>query len=252
MNTYKVASPQLALLPCLFLFLAQALAAPPGGTKEAMPYIASHYGVDAIKWDKGQFINVCRPQDGKCQAVKMPKTLGKVEHVLDGPFISSARASWLAFTKFETYVCAALKMRTTVICARIISEPFPLESVNAAIQITHDNKTRLVLSAKNAGANQSKLADFNASFRKAAWQATYILQGEVDVLAAGTSSFMSSLSICDKDPRYPGPPPSPDCELVDEGGVYMWSCPVIGTPPAPEPGEPTWPDPEPLDPDPCS
>jgi hypothetical protein len=236
------------------LFSSHVLAIPPEDDKKSgiAPYVAAHYGAETINWQEGQFINLCTPHNGKCQSVKMPRTLGKVERVLEGPFISSARASWLAFTKFETFVCAALKMRTTVVCARTESNSFPIESVDFRVGVTPDNRTRISLIGKKVETDNDKLAKLSGPFKRAVWESANILQGEVDMMAAGTSSFSSSLAICDKDPRHPGPAPHPDCEIVEEGGTYMWSCPVIGMPPAPGPDDPVWPEPEPIDPDPCS
>lgn len=211
--------------------------------RPARPFVASQYGIETVAWEKGQFVNLCNGASGRCQSVKMPKTLGKVESVVEGPLVASARASWIASTKFESFVCAALKGRTTVACARIDGMPPARGTAAIAVRITADNKTRVAFeAASKAGIDGAALKQASTTFAQALWNAAYVLQGEVDQAAAGMSSFASSLAICDKDPRYPGPPPHPDCELVEEGDVYMWSCSIPGTPWPPEP--PPMPEPE--------
>lgn len=184
------------------------------------PYVAQKYGLETLKWRNGPYVNLCNESTGMCQSLKMPKTLGSVERVVEGPFITSARSSWLAFSKFESFVCAAFQASTTVACAKIDNGAFPLNMANIAVSVTAENKMRITLAPRKAEVNPAALLPIENRLKQSLSRTTFALQGEVDHLVLSRSSLSTNALICDKDPRYPGPPPHPECELVDAGGSY--------------------------------
>lgn len=219
-------------------------------------YDASRYGGENLRWRQGQYLDLCWKGKATCTGIKSPKKLGKIDLVLPAPIIRRVRASWLAASKFDSFVCAALKGSATVACAKVAAEPLPLRHAYVDFEISTDNRLRLLITPKHPGIDSAQLALISRQFSKAFWEAARVLQGEADYGATSLSPFTSALSVCEQAPNDPGPQPHPDCVLVTEDGVQMWSCTIKGDLPPedpPPPGDPDYPpEPEwPEDPEPC-
>lgn len=201
-----------------------------------------------------------------CTAVKMPKRLGKVEAIYPGPIIKNARASWIARSKFETFLCAAVLGRSQVACALVSPESFPSQHAYLRVLYTPNGRTRLAVTGKGSAARNILLSNMQARMNQGFKKAKELLQGEIDAVTFSSYSFSDSISVCDQ--TDPGPPPEEGCEWQDGGWSCpgpkpqddctlvagpMWQCPVIGhpDPPDPDPVPDPLPDPDP-DPDPCA
>lgn len=61
---------------------------------------AWRYGDQKLTWTTGPFVELCTRSNVACVKAKMPKSVGKIESIVPGPFISRARASWIATSTF--------------------------------------------------------------------------------------------------------------------------------------------------------
>ena len=207
---------------------------------------AWRYGDQNLTWMTGPFVELCTANNVACVKAKIPKSLGKIESVMPGPFIQRARASWIATSKFGSFVCAAFRGRSVVGCVKIEGNALPLQYVNIDYEITAANQTRINVKAKSKLADINRIRQMEKSFRKSFWKAAHLLQGEADYANSSQSSMMSTMSVCD---HGLGPPPYDDCTQVQDGNVWMWSCPGVGQRPDPAPEPDPYPEPEP-EPDP--
>ena len=174
----------------------------------------------------------------------MPKTLGKIEQIFAGPMVERAEASWIALSKFESFICAVVQ-NTKVVCARIPEGAFPAEYLDLHVKLTPQGRPWISSVPKNMNASSVDAADVTKRFNRAFKETATVLQGEVDAAVSPSYQFATTMSVCDSgnDPKPdPGPQPHPDCYLNDDGS--MWECPVVGHPdPVPDPDPIPWPDP---------
>jgi hypothetical protein len=214
-----------------------------------------------LRWREAQkqFVSVCYGPNQHCSPVKMPKRLGLVKRVYTGPIVKNTRASWLAISEHETFVCAVVLNSVKVACAKIANEMLPYSLVVIRIKYTPAGQTRIALRPATELVDSLLVKDLERKFNQSYSKSVAILQGEVDAVTFMGSSFSSTMSVCDQN--GPGPAPQPECELQDGAWACpgpkpydectiapgpIWACPVVGDRPDPDPD----PDPEP-DPEPC-
>lgn len=243
---------QLALLLALGLPMAAIAASDqPVRAAPANKFDAWRYGDQQVTWKSGPFVELCTRNRAACVMAKIPKSLGKIEAVVPGPFIQRARASWIAQSRFGSFLCAALSGKSVVACVRIEGDALPLRYLEVDVEITANNQSRISLKGKSAAVDRVRVGNIEKTFRKRYLQAVHLLQGEADHASASRSSMMSTTNVCD---HGLGTPPHPDCVEVEESGVWMWSCPIVGEnppDPGPQPDPDPFPEPEPYpDPDP--
>lgn len=201
---------------------------------------AKLYEGPKIKWARGQYLSVCDQFSQRCKSLKQPKALGNVEQMFPGPIIERAEASWIAISRFDTYVCALLQGTTKVVCAKLAAQAFPIDYAALRVQVNSKGSVRLAVKPNQASLNSKDLSDYAIDLNRAFKETVVLLQGEIDAAISPSYTFASTMSVCDKPP---GPPPHPDCSWTGE----MWSCPNVGEMPDPEiPPPPPLPDPEPV------
>ena len=80
---------------------------------------------------EGQFLAICDTEKKLCSRVKMPKSLGKVEKIFPGPFLGNTKASWIAFSKFDSFLCALIPNSLKVVCAKMDAGPLPVGQISS-------------------------------------------------------------------------------------------------------------------------
>jgi len=128
---------QLVLLLALGLpIAAMAATEQPVRAAPVNKFDAWRYGDQQVTWKSGPFVELCTRNKAACVMAKIPKSLGKIEAVVPGPFIQRARASWIAQSRFGSFLCAALSGKSVVACVRIEGDALPLRYVEVDVEIT--------------------------------------------------------------------------------------------------------------------
>jgi len=201
-----------------------------------------------MQWQGGQLAAVCDGPAGVCYTVEMPKRTGNVEGIYPAPIIKNARASWVARSKFELFVCAVVVDTPRVTCTRINSDPFPAEYADLRMKYTPSGKTRIAVVGRGAAAGHASLMNAEKEINLQYAPAVAQLQRMIDALTLVDTPFNGRM--VPYDPRIPVAPPEEGCTFQNDGWMCTgprpyddcvqaaestWSCKSAGGIPDPEP-----------------
>lgn len=171
-----------------------------------------------MKWQGGQLAAICDDPAGICHAVEMPKYMGNVEGIYPAPIIRDARASWVARTKYELFVCAVVVNSPRVICTKIDSDPFPAAFADLRMKYSPSGKTRIAVTGRGTAAGHALLIGAETHINRQYADAVSHLQRMIDALTLIDAPFTGRMTVY--DPRTPGDPPEEGCKWQNDG----WMC----------------------------
>jgi hypothetical protein len=172
-----------------------------------------------MKWQGGQLAAICDGPAGLCYTVEMPKHMGNVEGIYPAPIIRDARASWVARSKYELFVCAVVVNSPRVACTKIESNPFPAAYADLRMKYSPSGKTRIAVVNKGTAVGHPSLIAAEKEINLQYAHAVVLLQRMIDARTLIDAPFTGRMSVY--DPRTPGDPPEEGCKWENDG----WMCP---------------------------
>jgi len=174
-----------------------------------------------MKWQGGQLAAICDDPEGICFTVEMPKYIGNVEGIYPAPIIRNARASWVARSKYELFVCAVVVNSPRVACTKIGSDSFPAAYADLRMKYSLSGKTRIaVLGRGSAAAGHALLINAEKEINRQYAPAVAKLQGIIEALTHVDAPYAGRMTVY--DPRVHGDPPEEGCKWQING----WMCPA--------------------------
>jgi hypothetical protein len=172
-----------------------------------------------MKWQGGQLAAICDDPAGICYTVEMPKHMSNVEGIYPAPIIRDARASWVARSKYELFVCAVVLNSPRVACTKINSNPFPAAYADLRMKYSPSGKTRISVAGRGTAAGHALLIAAETGINLQYAHAVGHLQRTIDALTLIDAPFTGRMRVY--DPRTPGDPPEEGCKWQNGG----WMCP---------------------------
>lgn len=179
---------------------------------------AADFTTPKMKWQGGTAAAICDDPAGICYTVEMPKNMANIEGIYPAPIIRNARASWVARSKYELFVCAVVLNSPRVACTKIDTEPFPARYADLRMKYSSSGKTRIAVVGRGAAAGNARLIIAEKGINLEYAVAVAKLQGMINALTQVDDAYAGRMPVY--DPGAPGTPPEEECKWQNGG----WTC----------------------------
>jgi len=173
-----------------------------------------------MKWQGGQIAAICDGPEDVCFSVELPKYIGNIEGIYPAPIIGDARASWVARSKYELFVCAVVVNSPRVACAKINSDPFPVAYADLRMKYSLSGSTRIAVVGRGVASGSGLLITAEREINRHYADAVVKLKGMIDALTQVGTPYTGRVTIY--DPHVHGDPPEEGCKWQTDG----WLCPT--------------------------